>query len=190
MQVMYTLAIGYQRYLYFPRLKNREVLGQAILQGARTRDFFGTAYGEDNGTFTGFTFSDAHVQFDDTLLLIEPEAARAYDVAHPPALTPGPVPPGPTPPAPGPHSPAPPGPTPTSPPIAFHGSVSISPSTARMRMVQVADEIIAILAADPNADVQVAVEIHAQFSTGISDQTKRAITENAETLRFTHKNWE
>jgi hypothetical protein len=34
------------RYLYLPRLKDRDVLAQAIVKGAGTRDFFGTAYGQ------------------------------------------------------------------------------------------------------------------------------------------------
>lgn len=33
------------RYLYLPRLKNREVLAQAVTKGAASKDFFGTAYG-------------------------------------------------------------------------------------------------------------------------------------------------
>jgi hypothetical protein len=32
-----------QRFLSLPRLKNREVLAQAVIKGAGSRDFFGTA---------------------------------------------------------------------------------------------------------------------------------------------------
>ena len=59
-----------------------------------------------------------------------------------------------------------------------------------MRMVQVAEEIIAVLAADPNADVKVVVEIQANFPSGASEQTKRAVTENARTLSFKNADWE
>jgi hypothetical protein len=59
-----------------------------------------------------------------------------------------------------------------------------------MRMVQVAEEIIAVLAADPNAEVKVAVEIQVNFPSGASDQTKRAVTENARTLNFKNADWE
>ena len=55
------------RYLYLPRLKNRDVLAQAIRSGAASRDFFGTAYGQSGETFDGFQFGDAHIQVDDTL---------------------------------------------------------------------------------------------------------------------------
>ncbi len=75
-------------------------------------------------------------------------------------------------------------------PHAFHGNVAINASTAKMRMVQVAEEIIAVLAADPNAEVKVAVEIQVNFPSGASDQTKRAVTENARTLNFRNADWE
>ena len=187
------------RYLYLPRLKSRQVLEQAIVKGAGSRDFFGTAYGQHEGKFDGFKFGDANVQLDDTLLLIEPDAAKAYEAAIPPAIPPGPIPPGPgpLPPEPGPTlpGPVPPGPTPpgsvpTPKPRAFHGNVAINAATAKMRLVQVADEIIAVLAADPNADVKVTLEIQVEFPSGASDQTKRAVTENAKTLGFKNADWE
>lgn len=185
------------RYLYLPRLKSCAVLEQAIVKGSGSRDFFGTAYGHHEGKFDGFKLGDANVQLDDTLLLIEPEVARAYEAAHPPPgpTPPGPIPSGPTPPGPVPPGPTPPGsnppgPTPTPKPHAFHGNVAINASTAKMRMVEVAEEIIAVLAADPNAEVKVAVEIQVNFPSGASDQTKRAVTENARTLNFKNADWE
>ena len=188
------------RYIYLPRLKDRGVLAQAIIKGASTRDFFGTAYGEHEGRFDGFKLGDANVQFDDTLLLIEPEAAKAYEAAHRAVLPPGPTPPGPvplgvTPPGPIPPGPTPPGPTPPSPTLtpkakSFHGSAEVAPAAARMRLVQIADEIIALLASDPNATLNITVEINAEFPLGASDQIKRAVTENATTLGFKTKAWE
>lgn len=188
------------RYLYLPRLKGRGVLAQAIFKGAGTRDFFATAYGEHEGQYDGFKLGDDNVQFDDTLLLIEPEAAKAYESAHPPVTRPGPtllgpIPPGTTAPGTEPTRATPPGsntpgPLPTPKPRAFHGNIAINASTAKMRMVQVAEEIIAVLAADPNAEVKVAVEIQVSFPSGASDQTKRAVTENARTLNFRNADWE
>src|SRR5207249_4814974 len=71
------------RYLYMPRFRNRDVLAQAIRTGAASKDFFGIAYGQRDGKFDGFQFgSDKNVQFDDTLLLIEPESARLYEEAE------------------------------------------------------------------------------------------------------------
>ena len=189
------------RYLYLPRLKDRGVIAQAIVKGAGTHDFFGTAYGEHDGKFDGFKLGDANVQFDDTLLLIEPEAAARYALSiTPPALPPGvtgkPINNAPTvsPPAPGITPPGQlpglgnPGGAPKS--RSFHGNVSVNAATAKLRLVAIADEIIATLAADPNAEVSVTVEIQANFPSGAKDQTKRAVSENAKTLGFKNADWE
>lgn len=188
------------RYLYLPRLKDRDVLAQAINKGAATRDFFGTAYGQSGDTFEGFKFGDANIQLDDTLILIEPETAKAYETAHPPsppAGTPSPSPSnGPVvqeTPTPGKGTPPPvtPAPSPTTPKAkAFYGSADITPATAKMRLVQIAEEVISILSNDPNANVKVTLEISADFPEGASEQTKRAISENAAALGFKTKDWE
>ncbi len=189
------------RYLYLPRLKDRGVIAQAIVKGAGTHDFFGTAYGEHDGKFDGFKLGDSNVQFDDTLLLIEPEAAARYALSiTPPALPPGvtakPINDAPTviPPTPGITPPGQlpglgtPGGAPKS--RSFHGNVSVNAATAKLRLVAIADEIIATLAADPNAEVSVTVEIQANFPSGAKDQTKRAVSENAKTLGFKNADWE
>ena len=187
------------RYLYLPRLKDRGVLAQAIVKGTATRDFFGTAYGQNDGKFEGFKFGDANVQLDDTLLLIQPDAAIAYEAALP-ASTPGTGPLISPPAGPGPKVEETPGtgqpqvgppPPPTTPrPKLFYGSADVTPATAKVRLVQIADEIITLLGSDPNASVKVTVEISAQFPEGASDQVKRAVSENASALGFKVKTWE
>jgi hypothetical protein len=176
-----------RRYLYLPRLKDRGVLAQAIVKGAGTRDFFGTAYGQSAEKFEGFKLGDANVQLDNTLLLIEPDAAKVYEAAHPPV---GVNPPGPTPPGPSPPGPPVPGPIPTLKAKAFYGSADVTPATAKMRLVTIAEEIIALLSSDPNATVKVTVEITADFPDGASDQIKRTVSENATQLGFKNKTWE
>lgn len=191
------------RYLYLPRLKDRGVIAQAIVKGAGTRDFYGTAYGEHAGNYDGFKFGDSNVQFDDTLLLIEPEAAKAYESASTiidksdtksvtviqqggdttttiqntsggcTAVNPPPI-----------------SPAPAFKAKSFHASASIAPAAAKMRLVQIAEEIIALLVSDPNADVQVRIEIQAAFTHGAQDQTKRSVSENAKTLGFNTAEWE
>jgi uncharacterized protein len=196
-----------QRYFYLPRLRRRAVLEQAISKGAASRDFFGTAYGQTADRYEGFKLGDPSVQFDDTLLLIEPEAAAAYETARkksapPPAIE------QPTPPSPRPELTAPVEARGTvdvkgRPPVqqslftaqapkakAFFGSVDINATTAKMKMVSIAEEIIGVLAADPNATVKVTVEITAEFPDGASETTKRAIAENAAALGFKNRSWE
>ena len=192
------------RYLYLPRLKNRNSLAQAIRTGAASKDFFGTALGQSGETFEGFRFGDGNVQFDDTLLLIEPEAAKQYEAsikspmsgAEPVVGTGGTTTGGTSGPA---HRRADRYPRPA--PARRHRTARqrpsrstapsrSTPSSAKMRLVDVADEIISILAGDPNASLNITLEINAEFPSGASDQIKRAVSENATSLGFKTKSWE
>lgn len=191
------------RYIYLPRLRRRDVLAQAIVKGAATTDFFGTAYGEGGGKFDGFKLGDSNIQLDETLLLIEPEAAARYAAAQSvqpkPSAPRSPVPipsiepttplGGRLPTTAGGNAPQPTLPL-TSTAKTFHGHVGVNASMAKMRLVQIADEVIALLAEDPNAAVTVRVEIEASFPSGAKDQTKRAVSENAKTLGFKNAEWE
>jgi hypothetical protein len=148
------------RYLYMPRLKSREVLTRAILVGAAGNDFFGTAYGQVDDKFEGFAFGSGKVVFDDTLLLIEPDAARTYEQANRLKQEPVSVNPGQTGVAGGGSGPAYPlpGDTPkgnvaepsapvpsTSKAKSFFGNAEIPTATAKMKLVQIADEIVSVL---------------------------------------------
>jgi predicted AAA+ superfamily ATPase len=189
------------RYLYLPRLKNRDVLSQAIRAGAATKDFFGTAYGESNGKYDGFKLGDAGIQIDDALLLIEPAAAKLYQESQIASTSKLPV-------------------TTANEtqvggaagstsatahnglgagsenaftsqaPKSFHGTADISPATAKMRLVQIADEIIALLTSDPNASVKLVLEISAEFPFGAKETIKRAVSENSKSLGFKGADWE
>jgi hypothetical protein len=185
------------RYLYMPRFRNRDVLGQAIRGGAVSRDFFGIAYGQDGEKLEGFQFGAGNVIFDDTLLLIEPSAAGTYETAHrPQAPTPG----GTTTPTPGGATGTGTTTTPVGPtggsttgqakPRAFHASAVVPAATAKMRLVEIAEEIVSVLASDPNANVRLSVEIAADFPEGASDSMKRAVSENARSLGISKADWE
>ena len=52
---------------------------------------------------------------------------------------------------------------------AFHGMADIPAATAKLHLVQLAEEIISVLASDPNAQVKVTVEMSAEFSNGATD---------------------
>ena len=69
-------------------------------------------------------------------------------------------------------------------------TVEVSAATAKMRLVQLADEIISVLVSDPNASVKVVVEISAEFPEGAKDGVKRAVSENARTLGLKSADWE
>lgn len=192
-----------QKYLYMPRLKNRGVFEQALQTAGLSRDFFGTAYGKSGDKYEGFRLGGASAQLDDTLLLIDPQAAAAYDAAQQPAESPTPR----TAPPPGLGTSNPPAPVAPSygrpvgsqtdlafvegaRPATFAGSVDVKATTAKLQLVSLAEEIIAVLAQDPNAKIKVSLEIEAEFPTGVSDQIKRAVSQNAGILGFKHSEWD
>ena len=188
-----------QRYLYLPRLRELKVLEQVVRTGAASKDFFGTAYGQSGDKFEGFSFASTDVSLDDSLLLIEPEVARAYAIREkslvvtmPPEATgskPGLfTPPGSDHPA-VPHVAAKPA---VGQPKAtvFHGTVDVSAATAKLKLAQVADDLIAVLANDPHAVVRVTVEVEAEFPGGVPDNTRRAVDQNALHLGFKSANWD
>ena len=189
-----------QRYLYLPRLKTREILAAAVRAGAVGHDFFGIAYGLADGRYDGFQFGFGNVSFDDTLLLIEPEVAKQYAIEQkklkvvvPPgtgkiniestgtdatagAVEPGKKPSGSS--------------TQTPKAKLFRGSVEVNPTLAKSRLITIADEVIALLASDPNATIRITVEIDAEFLQGASETIKRGVSENATSLGFKAKDWE
>jgi hypothetical protein len=117
-----------------------------------------TAFGQSGKNFEGFKLGDSNVQLDDTLLLIEPEAAKQYETAHvPPPSTRDPG--GGSPPSESGGLTTSPNDTPaliqpsttdvTMKARTFIGTAEISAATAKMRLVQIAEEVIGVLASDP-----------------------------------------
>lgn len=124
---------------------------------------------------------------DETLLLIEPEAAKAYTISQSAQTIEEekttfvntcqqaenkpkhPLP---------------------SQARAFIGTAEVNPATAKMKLVQIAEEIINVLATDPDANIKISMEINADFPKGVSEAIKRAVSENASILGFKNKEWE
>ena len=138
--------------------------------------------------------------YNDDLLLIEPEVARQYLArlqaelaartvaaggSAPSVATPGTASAGKA------GASAGPGPAlPVAKSRSFRGSIEVKASLAKSQLHTLADEVIALLASDPNASVRVVVEIDAEFPTGVSDTIKRGVSENANSLGFRTKAWE
>ena len=188
-----------QRYLYLPRLRDQHVFEQTLYKGAAGKDFFGTAYGEYDGKFDGFAFGNANIQVDDSLILIEPSVAASYQAAQAQTVQAKaqssnlePSPEGESGVTGLPSKLSAPTVVSTGTPqlTSFHGSVAINATTAKVEMVQVADEIIQLFANDPNAELSVTLEIAASFPDGASEQMRRSISENANSLSFKNQNWE
>jgi hypothetical protein len=186
------------KYLYLPRLRSHDVLASVIRAGAGSRDFFATAFGYGDGKYEGFQFGRGGASLADSVLLIAPDAATLYESTLPASTATqksstadslgtasgaggvgrsGTLP------------------VPRSPehPVRFNnfrGTVEVSAILAKSRLNTIAEEVIALLASDPNATVRVTVEIDASFPNGASDSIKRGVSENATNLGFNAKDWE
>ena len=178
------------RYLYLPRFKSREVLASVIRSGSASREFFGTALGAVDGKYEGFKLGTA-VDLEDAVVLIEPDSAAQYEAALPKAA--------------GTVYPAVEGgaqsvqETPTDPPLpvspgaryrSFRGSVEVNATLAKSKLNTIAEEVIAQLVSDPNANVRITLEVDAEFEKGASETIRRAVSENASQLGFKTKDWE
>ena len=73
---------------------------------------------------------------------------------------------------------------------SFHGTAEVTPAAAKVRLTELADEIISLLVSDPTATVKVTVEIDAEFANGVPDHIRRAVSENANSLGLRNKTWE
>jgi predicted AAA+ superfamily ATPase len=172
------------RYIYFPRLLNREVLAKAIIEGATGTDYFGYADGVGNdGRYTGLRFGrrPGGVLFDAESVLVRRDVALAQvegEKARPETGDDGPKPP----PDDGNGHPRPPRP-PTL-PKRFYGSVKLNPLRLGSSASQIGDEIVKHLTALVDAEVEVVLEVRACVEGGIPDGTARTVGENARTLKF------
>lgn len=217
-----------QKYLYLPRLKTQSVLEKAIIQGAASKEFFGTALGIEGDRYVGFNLGSGGVQLDDTLLLIEPAAADEYakarreeeeeeeerrkkeEIEKKKGTSGGDTDSGGEGGSGGTETDdeddkdedrggggiggggtrGPGGGGTLKAKTHFFGAVEVSAAAAKMKLVDVADEVIALLASDPSASVKVTVEIVASFPAGAPDHVERGVAENTSLLGFKTKDWE
>lgn len=192
-----------QCYLFLPRLKGEEVFQRCIAKGGDSKEFFGVAYGKEDGRYRGFAFGAGAPMHDSDLLLIEPKAALAYEQEQAAAAATGDGPPaGPvTFPAPGGVStvsaPAGPGAAPGGAPAPrhtpksrFYGTISLDPATAKFQFGQVVDEILLHFTTRPGVQITIKIDIDANAANGFDEQIVRTVKENARVLGFDPGNTE
>lgn len=199
-------------YLYLPRLKDEQALRAAINVGVHARDFFGIAYGQEEGRFKGFHFDEATTAiFDESLLLIEPKVASEFaaklvqEKAEREAKAKDQIK----------DKEAPAGggsggssgdsggssggdggggPTPPKPPAAkktvFFGNVELDPIKAKLQFSEVSEEVLMLFTSKPGVKVTVKVEIQAESQTGFDESTQRAVLENARVLKFINRDFD
>lgn len=199
----------FSKYLYLPRLKNMDSLYTVLLSGSSSKDFFGLALGKDGATYTGFSFGKSLFTVDAEILIIKPEEAARVEhqiqeeqqrkeeqhginsagTAVTPECSDKPniyttsstctsVPPG------GIDNES------QAAITSFHGSVSISPSSFKIKLQDIADEILQHLASNPNIALDIRLEVSAQFPGGASASIQRTVSENSRNLGFNVIEWE
>ena len=67
------------RYLYLPRLRDREVFTRAVQEGATSRDFFGYAVGYEGNKYVGLSFGQrpASILLDERAVIVRQDVAEA-----------------------------------------------------------------------------------------------------------------
>ena len=197
------LVDDFARYLYLPRLRDSNVLIDAIRDGLGlllwTQDSFAYAdrFDEAVDRYRGLRCGQhVNVSRDNlTGLLVRPDRAvkqQEADAAAAAAATPG----GTTTVA-GPATIVPSGSGTTGPtatvaakPKRYHGTVVLDPARVGRDASRVADEVISHLAGLVGAKVRVTLEVEAQMPDGASEQVVRTVTENGRTLKFSSQGFE
>jgi len=195
------LSEWFPRYLYLPRLKDRDTIIEAVRDGASVlliEDTFATAeeYDDANGRYLGLRVGGgASSAIDNRTCLVKVDVARKQmaedtgdsddgddgdddddDDGNGNGGNNGDGDGGN-------------GGDEKKTPTAFVGSVKLGQVVGR-DAARIADEVIAHLAALPGAEVEVSLEIKVRVPQGVSEKVVRDVSENATTLKFDHASFE
>ncbi len=174
------LLTDFATYLYLPRLRDRELVINAIRSAVSQLvcDHFAYADGVEEARYVGLASTGAvAIAIDLSGLLVKPEIALAQIERESGGQPPGKVPP-------------PPPPPPLSLPRRFYASVTIDPIRAGSQVGRVAEEVLQHLTTLPRAGVRLTLEIEADAPEGIPDNVQRVVAENCQTLKFTSHGFE
>jgi uncharacterized protein len=188
------LLEDWSRYVYLPRLKDAQVLVNAIRDGVALttweHDGFAYAEGYDDkaGRYQALRAGQQLLSLDPDGpgLIVKPEIARLQIDEEAAKPKPDPVVSG----AGKPGEKVREEEKPTAQIRRFHGRVALNPLRAGTDAGKIADEVISHLAGLANADVAVTLEISAELPDGASDQVVRTVTENCRTLKFESQGFE
>jgi hypothetical protein len=175
------------------------VFRSTLIAGSDSREFFGMAQAKDGDKYIGFTFARSTlIVLDSTMVLIEPNAAAAYDAQLRAAQKP--VQPVASPiPQPGTTSATASEPGAAAAPRAtavgplkrrFYASVQLDPIVAKKQFSDIVDEVLLQFTSRPGIVVRVAIDIQADSPTGFEDAVQRAVKENCNVLRFSSSEFE
>ena len=189
------LVDDFAKYLYLPRVKNAQVILDAIQDGiSRTTwslDTFAYADSYDatadryRGLEAGRRVS---IELNAYSVVVRPEvAARQMERDAPP--------PPPPPPDKDRNKDWPPPPPPPPPPVKlalrrFHGSAKIDATRLSRDVDLIASSVVQHLAGVLDAKVTITMEIDAEIPSGAPDSVVRTVTENCRTLKFESSGFE
>jgi hypothetical protein len=187
------LAEWFPRYLYLPRVKDRDTLVEAARDGGMLTDLSDTfalaeQYDEEAGRYLGLRAGGgAPLVIDNNTCLVKSDVAQAQTEPD--------------------HDPDDKGEgigegdddteasettsSHESPPVkVFVGSVKLDGVRVGKSAGRIADEVISHLAALPKAEVDVNMEIRVKVPDGFSEKVIRVVKENAKVLKFDHESFE
>jgi hypothetical protein len=196
------LAEDYARYNYLSRVKNSQVVAEAIRDGVRLltwqQDSFAFADSFDDATqrYRGLRAGELlSVSFDGaTGLLVKSDVAvkqiEAEKVAASPGAGAGSTPAAATSPADSKEHSGSPAAAAARKPRRFHGTVSLDPARVGRDAGKIAEEVISHLVGLVGSSVKVTLEIDAEIPAGAPDNVVRTVTENGRTLKFSTQGFE
>jgi hypothetical protein len=197
------LAEDFARYLYLPRLRNGQVLMEAIQEGIALLSWqqdsfaFANSYDEAAKRYRGLRFGQHVTVSEDApdALLVKPTAAQQQwqaEQAVTATVVTGTQPslPGTGEAGGGQQMTQPVEPTPAPKPKRFYGAVKLDAQRVGRDAGKIAEEIVQHLALQPGAAVEVTLEIQARMPEGAPENVVRIVTENARTLKFTAQGFE
>ncbi len=187
----------YARYLYLPRLRDKNALLAAVQEGFSQltwSDFFAYAerWDEERGRYIGLKAGQSgSIHFDAYAVLVRPEAARRQLDANAAQTRSSTIqtasPSGQSTPDPDSTVPGSTSDEPTPRPKIyrrFYGTVELDPLKAPLQVKTIADEIVQHLQALVGSRVTLSLEIEAHLPDGAPENVIRTVTENAHTLKF------
>jgi len=191
------LVDDFAKYLYLPRVKNAQVILDAIQDGVGrltwSQDTFAYAdyYDATADRYRGLEAGHRPtVQMTANSVVVKPDVAVRQieaDATPPPPPPPPPVDQDGKRPQPQPIRPPPPQ-MPTL--RRFHGSVKIDATRLSRDVDLIASSVVQHLAGLLGAKLTITVEIEAEIPSGVPDNVVRTVTENCRTLKFESSGFE
>lgn len=176
-------------YPYLTRLRDAEVLIDAIREGVKSKDYFGYATSvDDKGNYLGLSFGSpgSSIYLDASSVIVKPDVAKkqlqsqeTIDIKHieknditkvtskiQEVITDGIL------------------------QKRFYGVIELDWARLGNDAGKVAEEIVQHLKALVDSKVEINLEINAEIPNGIPENVLRTIAENCKTLKFKHFNFE